>query len=147
VVGVVVVGVVVVDDEVLVVDDEDVVVGVLVVVVEEVVVLVVLTQSRPDCSATRLAASVRLVFSPGSTEEGRPLTTSCRRADASDAAAQSPAATAISTSLRAEFMVLDCDWLSVPLAPVEPQPARTNAKETSKAAVIGVHILCILIAL
>jgi hypothetical protein len=89
----------------LVVEDDEVVVGVLVVVVDELVVVVNLTQSRPDCSATRFAASVRLLLSPASTEEGRPFTTSCRCEDASEAAVQSPAATAMSISLRAEFMV------------------------------------------
>ena len=72
----VVVGVVVVDEEVVDVEEDEVVVGVVVVVVEEEVVVVVLTQSSRPCSATRLAASVRLVFSPESTEEGRPATTS-----------------------------------------------------------------------
>jgi hypothetical protein len=53
----------------------------------------------------------------------------------------------MSTSFRAEFIVLDCDWLRVPLAVVEPQPAMAKAKATKTADEIGVRILCILIPL
>mgnify|MGYP006949114056 CR=1 FL=1 len=100
----VVVEVVVVDEELVVLDE--LVVGVLVVVVDELVDVVLLAQSIWAWLRTLLAAEVKLPLRPESTEEGRPVTRSCTCAAASEAAGQSPAATAASTLFSAELRLL-----------------------------------------
>lgn len=93
------------EEEVVVEDDEDVVVGELV-VVEEVVVVEFFAQSVWARLRTLFAPEVRLPLRPASTDDGSPVTRSWRWTAASVAAVQSPAATAVSTSFRAESKLL-----------------------------------------
>ena len=128
----VVVGCVVVVDCVVVeveVELELDVVGCVVVVVEVLCVVVVaaFAQSVAALLVTVSVPSSRLLRSAESTVPGSPLTTERRRPEADEVCSQSPAATADSTSLKAELIESDCAWLRSPADDEDPHPLTDQA--------------------